>query len=59
MFFDTSDLKTDEIFLHLTKTSPAQPEKDGFLPIILKSVCQMERLSDAAICGSVITTKLI
>lgn len=46
MFFDTSDLKTDEMFLHLTKTSPAQPEK-RWLPAYYFEIC----LSDGTVIG--------
>jgi len=37
-FLDTSFLKTDEIFLRLIKTSPAQPEK-RFLPAYKFEIC--------------------
>ena len=37
-FFDTSDLKTDEIFLLLTKTCEAQPEKK-WLPVYYFDIC--------------------
>lgn len=47
MFFDTSDLKTDEIFLHLTKTSPAQPEK-RWLPAYYFEIC----LSEGTVIGN-------
>lgn len=37
-FFDTSDLKSDEIFLRLTKTCDAQPEK-RWLPVYYFDIC--------------------
>ena len=37
-FFDTSDQKTDEIFLRLTKTCDAQPEK-RWLPVYYFDIC--------------------
>ena len=37
-FFDTSDLKSDEIFLRLTKTLDAQPEK-RWLPVYYFDIC--------------------
>lgn len=47
MFFDTGDLRTDEIFLHLTKTSPAQPEK-RWLPAYYFEIC----LSEGTVIGN-------
>ena len=38
-FFDTSDLKTDEIFLRLTKILDAQPEKK-WLPVYYFDICR-------------------
>ena len=46
MFFDTDDLKTDEICLRLTRTSPAQSEK-GWVPAYYFAIC----LSDGTAIG--------
>ena len=37
-FFDTGDLKNDEIALRLAETKPAQPEK-GYVPAYLFDIC--------------------
>ncbi len=36
MFFNTTDLKNKEIYLHLYKTADENIERDMFLHIILK-----------------------
>ena len=41
MFFDIEDLKTDEIFLKLTKTCEEQPEK-RWLPAYYFDVCLLD-----------------
>lgn len=46
MFFDTDDLKSEDIFLNLTKTTPAQPEK-RWLPAYYFEIC----LSDGTVIG--------
>ncbi|HHX21149.1 MAG TPA: tagatose-bisphosphate aldolase, partial [Clostridiales bacterium] len=37
-FFDTSDLKNDEIALRLVQAKPEQPEK-GYVPAYLFDIC--------------------
>lgn len=37
-FLDTIDLKSDEIILRLTKTTPAQPER-AWLPVYFFDIC--------------------
>ncbi|MDR1628823.1 MAG: GNAT family N-acetyltransferase [Oscillospiraceae bacterium] len=39
MFFDTADLHTDEIFLKLTETLPAVPEK-RWVPVYCFKICR-------------------
>lgn len=46
MFFDVDDLKEEDIFLNLTKTIPAQPEK-RWLPAYYFEIC----LSDGTVIG--------
>ena len=59
MFYDVSDLKTEEIFLKLVKTCDAQAEK-RWVPAYYFDICLlMEQRSGIAICGSVIMTRLI
>ena len=41
MFYDVSDLKTDEIFLKLTKTCEEQPEK-RWLPAYYFDICLLD-----------------
>lgn len=41
MFFDVEDLKTDEIFLKLTKTCEEQPEK-RWLPAYYFDICLLD-----------------
>jgi predicted acetyltransferase len=41
MFFGTEDLKSDEIFLNLSKTSEAQPEK-RWLPAYYFDICLLD-----------------
>lgn len=41
MFFDVEDLKTDEIFLKLTKTCEEQPEK-RWLPAYYFNICLLD-----------------
>lgn len=47
MFFDTGDLKTNEIELRLTKTCEAQPDK-GWVPAYYFNIC----LADDTVIGS-------
>ncbi|MDR2654936.1 MAG: GNAT family N-acetyltransferase [Oscillospiraceae bacterium] len=47
MFFDTNDLLTEEIFLKLTRTSPADPEKN-WVPAYHFNIC---RASDGCEVG--------
>ena len=41
MFYDVSDLKTDEIFLKLVKTCGAQPEKQ-WVPAYCFDICLLD-----------------
>lgn len=41
MFFDTGDLKSEDIFLNLVKTNPAQPEK-RWLPAYYFEICLLD-----------------
>lgn len=41
MFYDTSDLKNDEIFLKLTRTCEAEPEKQ-WLPAYYFDICLLD-----------------
>lgn len=47
MFLDTSDLRTDEIFLQLHRTAPADPKK-GWVDAYIFNIC---RTADQAIVG--------
>ncbi|MDR1706145.1 MAG: GNAT family N-acetyltransferase [Clostridiales bacterium] len=50
MFLDTNDLRSDELFLKLERTSDADPEK-GWVPAYHFKICLIENGAEAGKCS--------